>query len=112
MSDDFDGCECVWSHEFAMQRLINFIRRNQNACTDTQCFDDVSGRMQQQQATGSGDGGSFNITVMFMILALFMYILNPSTWGALTSRKQPSDRRDNNPDGSPPAPQPPPPAIN
>ena len=62
MSDEFDGCECVWSHEFAMQRLLNFvsilyilllvnpnllnaisvrfqIRQNQNHCTDTECID-------------------------------------------------------------------------
>lgn len=61
MGDEFDGCECIWSHEMAMQRLINFvschnahcthilnlpspllpkqIRQNQNACTDTECID-------------------------------------------------------------------------
>lgn len=25
MADEFDGCECIWSHELAMQRLINFV---------------------------------------------------------------------------------------
>lgn len=25
MGDEFDGCECIWSHEMAMQRLINFV---------------------------------------------------------------------------------------
>ncbi|KAH8284899.1 hypothetical protein KR054_002550 [Drosophila jambulina] len=112
MSDDFDGCECVWSQEYAMQRLINFIRQNQNACTDTECFD-VTGRTQQQaQSVGGGEGNGFAIAMIFMIVAMFMYILNPSTWGQLTSNKPASGRRDNNQDGSPPPPQPPPPAIN
>ncbi|KAH8319647.1 hypothetical protein KR074_002825 [Drosophila pseudoananassae] len=111
MSDNFDGCECVWSHELAMQRLINFIRQNQNACTDTECFD-VSGRVPQQQRAGGDDNSGFTITMVFMVLALLMYIFNPSTWGQLTSSKRPTSRRDNNHDGSPPSPQPPPPAIN
>ncbi|XP_017061963.1 small integral membrane protein 14 [Drosophila ficusphila] len=113
MSDDFDGCECVWSQEYAMQRLINFIRQNQNACSDTECFD-VTGRSQQQvQGIGrSGDDSGFSVTMIFLIVAMFMYILNPSTWGSLTSNKRSGGRRDNDQDGSPPPPQPPPPAIN
>lgn len=36
MGDEFDGCECVWSHELAMQRLLNFVsfvykKKNQNS---------------------------------------------------------------------------------
>ncbi|XP_016947343.1 small integral membrane protein 14 [Drosophila biarmipes] len=110
MSDDFDGCECVWSQEYAMQRLINFIRQNQNACTDTECFD-VSGRTARQApVAGRGDDSGFTVAMIFLIVAMFMYILNPSTWGNLTSNKPAGVRRDNQ-DGPPP-PQPPPPAIN
>lgn len=25
MGDEFDGCECIWTHEMAMQRLLNFV---------------------------------------------------------------------------------------
>ncbi|EDV57020.1 small integral membrane protein 14 [Drosophila erecta] len=110
MSDDFDGCECVWSQENAMQRLINFIRQNQNACTDTECLD-VAGRTSQQaQVAGRSDDSGFSVAMIFLIVAMFMYIVNPSTWGNFTSNKQAGGRRDNNQDGSPP--QPPPPAIN
>jgi len=48
--------------------------------------------------------------MIFLIVAMFMYIVNPSTWGNFTSNKRAGGRRDNNQDGSPP--QPPPPAIN
>ncbi|XP_023177746.2 small integral membrane protein 14 [Drosophila hydei] len=108
MADEFDGCECISTHELAMQRLINFIRQNQNACTDTECID-VSGRVLQpgQALTGSDSGNSFTIAMVFMLLAMFMYIVNPSTWRQLTNNKP--SRRDNNPDGAPP---PQPPAIN
>ncbi|EDW33279.1 GL20228 [Drosophila persimilis] len=111
MSDDFDGCECVWSHEFAMQRLINFIRQNQNTCTDTECID-VSGRLQR---TGSDndDGNGFFVGMVFMLLAMFLVVVNPSTWSRLGLRSNTKNtRRDNNQDGAPPPPQPPPPAIN
>ncbi|KAH8261455.1 hypothetical protein KR044_009572 [Drosophila immigrans] len=110
MADEFDGCECIWSHELAMQRLLNFIRQNQNACTDTECID-VSGRVAQPAAQGAGDTGSnFTIAVIFMLIAMFMYVVNPSTWRQYTSNK-PVRRDNNNQDGSPPPPQPPP-AIN
>ncbi|ALC41035.1 CG13585 [Drosophila busckii] len=107
MGDEFDGCECIWSHELAMRRLINFIRQNQNACTDTECID-VSGRVSQSRLAGGDNDNSFTIAVVFMLLAMFMYIVSPSTWRQYTNNKP--GRRDNNPDGSPP-PQPPP-AIN
>ncbi|XP_034475791.1 small integral membrane protein 14 [Drosophila innubila] len=109
MGDEFDGCECIWSHELAMQRLINFIRQNQNACTDTECID-VSGRVTQPGQAGGDTGSSFTIAMVFMLLAMFMYMVNPSTWRQFTNTNKPV-RRDNNQDGSPPPPQPPP-AIN
>nr|XP_032289795.1 LOW QUALITY PROTEIN: small integral membrane protein 14-like [Drosophila virilis] len=107
MADEFDGCECIWSHELAMQRLLNFIRQNQNACTDTECID-VSGRVAQPAIGGGDTGGSFTIAMVFMLLAMFMYVVNPSVWASFSNNKP--SRRDNNPDGAPP-PQPPP-AIN
>ncbi|EDW49208.1 small integral membrane protein 14 [Drosophila sechellia] len=110
MSDDFDGCECVWSQEYVMQRLINFIRQNQDACGDNECLD-VTGRTPHQaQIAGRGDNSGFFVAMIFLIVALFMNIVTPSTLGNFTSNKRAGGRRDNNQDGSPP--QPPPPAIN
>jgi len=71
----------------------------------------VTGRTTQQaQVAGRGDDSGFSVAMIFLIVAMFMYILNPSTWGNLTSNKRAGVRRDNQ-DGPPP-PQPPPPAIN
>lgn len=74
----------------------------------------VSGRVSQLpgQTAGGDNGGNFTIAMVFMILAMFMYVVNPSTWRQFTTTSnKPTSRRDNNQDGSPPPPQPPP-AIN
>ncbi|XP_076369305.1 uncharacterized protein LOC143256243 isoform X2 [Tachypleus tridentatus] len=34
----FDPCECVWSHDHAMQRLISLLPSSQGYCTDSECF--------------------------------------------------------------------------
>ncbi|KAJ8984840.1 hypothetical protein NQ317_013041 [Molorchus minor] len=36
----FDPCECIWSHEMAMRRLLNVLRNSQSTCTDGECFVD------------------------------------------------------------------------
>lgn len=71
----------------------------------------VSGRVSQLpgQTAGGDNGGNFTIAMVFMILAMFMYVVNPSTWRQFTTTSnKPTSRRDNNQDGSPQ----PPPAIN
>ncbi|XP_068147612.1 small integral membrane protein 14 isoform X1 [Drosophila tropicalis] len=104
---DEEGCECVWSHEYAMQRLINFIRQNQNVCTDTECFDGNAGGRGSQVSENNGSG--FTIAMVFMILAMFMYVFNPSTWGKWSNANKPNRHDNNHQGGSPPPPQPPPP---
>ena len=34
---DFDPCECIFSHEMAMRRLLNLLRQSQSYCTDNEC---------------------------------------------------------------------------
>ncbi|MEE6462225.1 hypothetical protein FKM82_001525 [Ascaphus truei] len=36
--DNYDPCECICSHDYAMRRLINLLRQSQSYCTDTECF--------------------------------------------------------------------------
>ncbi|XP_059225098.1 small integral membrane protein 14 [Stomoxys calcitrans] len=108
MGDEFDGCECVWSHELAMQRLLNFIRQNQNECTDTNCID-VSGRLQQTTPSTGGEENNFTMMTMVMIFALIMYFIRPESILKLTNG---SNKRSDRPDRGN-GPQPPtPPAVN
>jgi len=70
----------------------------------------VSGRVAQPGQGGNDAGSNLTIAMIFMLVAVFMYVVSPSTWRQFTTSNKPI-RRDNNQDGSPPPPQPPP-AIN
>ena len=35
--DGFDPCECIFSHEMAMRRLLSLLRQSQSHCTDNEC---------------------------------------------------------------------------
>ncbi|KAM7344437.1 small integral membrane protein 14 isoform 1-T4 [Cochliomyia hominivorax] len=114
MGDEFDGCECVWSHELAMQRLLNFIRQNQNECTDTHCID-VTGRLTQNApSTTGGEDNNFTMMTMIMIFALIMYLIRPESIMKLTNTKRrghgPNDGGHNGGSQQPPPPSPP--AVN
>jgi hypothetical protein len=34
----FDPCECIFSHEMAMRRLLSLLRQSQSYCTDNECI--------------------------------------------------------------------------
>uniref|UniRef100_A0A1A9X4X9 Small integral membrane protein 14 n=1 Tax=Glossina brevipalpis TaxID=37001 RepID=A0A1A9X4X9_9MUSC len=119
MGDEFDGCECVWSHEYAMQRLLAFIRQNQNDCTDHYCLD-VTENLQQPNSlripsiVGDEDGNNYTI-IMLIIFFLVLCLIRPQS---LMSFNKAGKRRgpdaDGNGGGSLPPSQPPPapPAVN
>uniref|UniRef100_A0A0A1X4S7 Small integral membrane protein 14 n=1 Tax=Zeugodacus cucurbitae TaxID=28588 RepID=A0A0A1X4S7_ZEUCU len=113
MGDEFDGCECVWSHEYAMQRLLAMIRQSQNQCTDTECVD-ISGRMRESTTTGTdlNEGSNFTMVTMFMIFAVLMYLIRPESIMKLTNTKRRSRGQDPNGGLPPPPPPPAPPAVN
>uniref|UniRef100_A0A8C5YDF1 Small integral membrane protein 14 n=1 Tax=Microcebus murinus TaxID=30608 RepID=A0A8C5YDF1_MICMU len=37
----FNSCECVYSHEHVMRKLINLLRQSQSYCTDTECIQEL-----------------------------------------------------------------------
>lgn len=74
MDDGFDPCECIFSHEAAMQRLISLLRSSQSACTDSECFQELPS--MQQAAGGSG---FFLVMVGWMVLAMVLYYLRPNS---------------------------------
>ncbi|XP_067632387.1 uncharacterized protein C34C12.4 [Eurosta solidaginis] len=113
MADEFDGCECVWSHEFAMQRLLAMIRQSQNHCSDTECID-VSGRLREATTTGTGneDGNFTMMTTILMLFAVLMYLIRPDSFMKLTNTKRSSRKQDDDGDLPPPPPPPAPPAVN
>ena len=38
--NNFDPCECIWSHEMAMRRLLSLLRQSQAYCTDNECLNE------------------------------------------------------------------------
>lgn len=104
MSDDgFDPCECMWSHELAMRRLLSLLRQSQAYCTDTECLEDVPGALGPQR-----DGGDNSLVMMMMcwvVLALVLYLLRP---GSMRDR---GDSKPNGPGQDSQDPPPNPPAV-
>uniref|UniRef100_A0A8C9DRH2 Small integral membrane protein 14 n=1 Tax=Prolemur simus TaxID=1328070 RepID=A0A8C9DRH2_PROSS len=67
----FDPCECVYSHEHAMRRLINLLWQSQSYCRDVECL---------QELSGSSDN-SISVTMTLMVwrvIAVILFLLRPS----------------------------------
>ncbi|XP_043512433.1 small integral membrane protein 14 [Frieseomelitta varia] len=102
-----DLCECIWSHEFAMQRLLSILRQSQSYCTDNECF-------SISQLPGPRDDplpSNFFMTILLVIaFAILMYAFRPNSLRS-NSRQSSNDTvkdRDNERDSNndPPAPPP------
>lgn len=92
----FDPCECIWSHDQAMQRLISLLRSSQGYCTDNECFQEFPGPQNVQP-----NNGDFNLLFFlmgWMVLALALYFLRPK------SLKHRGDTKPNQGPRNPPSP--------
>jgi len=100
-SGGFDPCECVWSHEHAMRRLINLLRSSQSQCTNDQCFPEMPGMSQ------SPDGGFSGMMMMMLgwiVVATALFLLRPRSLrnsGDMKPSRE-TDRSDGNPPPAPP----------
>jgi len=66
MDSGWDPCECVYSTERAMRRLMNILRNTQQNCNENECFPD--GR----QTEDPSDGGDSMMLMMMMMWAVFV----------------------------------------
>lgn len=98
MSDEFDGCECIWSHEMAMRRLLSILRNSQSYCTDNECID-------LPNAPNQSASDNFFLMMLFMIFAVIMYVMRPASlrWRNDVKKPLPPSNGDSNDDGAPPA---------
>ncbi|PBC26150.1 small integral membrane protein 14 [Apis cerana] len=104
MADEgFDLCECIWNHEFAMQRLLSILRQSQNYCTDNECFD-------MSRLPGPRDVSSWNLNffmiLLIIVFVILMYALRPQSLRHLNNdiAKDRNNERDSHDD--PPVPPP------
>ncbi|XP_023726281.1 small integral membrane protein 14 isoform X2 [Cryptotermes secundus] len=100
----FDLCECIWTHEMAMRRLLSLLRQSQAYCTDSVCLEELPGGPPSAQG---GPSSIFLMTVCWIAVALVLYILRPSSLRSTDDSKPHGNGFGSH--GSPPAP---PPAIN
>lgn len=98
--DEFDACECFWSHELAMRRLLSMLRQGQTQCTDTECVDLI--RPQNAPAESSEDS-NFMLLTMLTILALILYVFRPMGRRRQANNSKPSSSGEDDGSGPPPA---------
>ncbi|KAB7498533.1 Small integral membrane protein 14, partial [Armadillidium nasatum] len=97
----FDPCECVWSHEMAMRRLLSILRQSQSHCTDNECFNELPGPNVSQGTLGND---TMMFALLWVALALGLFFLRPSSLRGVTDGKPSnnSQGRDNPPPPPPP----------
>jgi len=99
--EEFDACECFWSHELAMRRLLSMLRQGQSQCTDTECVDLIR---PPNAPTESSDDSNFMFLAMLTILALTLYVFRPmARRRQLANSNKPSSSGEDNGSGPPPA---------
>lgn len=94
----FDPCECLFSHEQAMQRLINLLRSSQSVCTDSECYQELPGIPGLPIGAG-GDFKFFLFLIGWLVLAVTLYFLRP---GRQRSSDDTKPRNNQGPSSPPP----------
>ncbi|XP_063719297.1 small integral membrane protein 14-like [Symsagittifera roscoffensis] len=72
----YDPCECVYSYEGAMRRLVSLLRESQNFCTDTECLQELPG---PEAGSAPADQGMsfFMMAMMWMLVATVLFLIRP-----------------------------------
>merc|ERR1712226_716754 len=95
----YDPCECVYSYEGAMRRLVSLLRESQNFCTDTECLQELPGP-DGGQAPASQGMSFFMIAMMWMVIAAVLFLIRPRSLrrSREDDKPGPSSRRDHSDD--------------
>lgn len=100
-SGDFDPCECVWSHEHAMRRLINLLRSSQSQCTNDQCFPEMPGL---SEGPDGGISSMMMIMLGWIVVATALFLLRPTSLRRIRGGDMKPNRETDRSDNPPPAP--------
>ncbi|KAK6624976.1 hypothetical protein RUM43_005267 [Polyplax serrata] len=74
-SNGFDPCECIWSHNMAVRRLLSLLRQSQAYCSDIECLNELPG-----SNISTPDQDYFFVAACCFLFALFMYVLRPNAY--------------------------------
>ncbi|GAB1597784.1 small integral membrane protein 14-like [Argonauta hians] len=95
----FDPCECIWSHENAMRRLIQLLRTSQDHCTNDQCPQEM---LSLPEGPDSAFSNMMFLTLGWIVIATALFLLRPASLRNTSSMKP--DRSSDSSDNQPPAP--------
>ncbi|KAK3887848.1 hypothetical protein Pcinc_008073 [Petrolisthes cinctipes] len=95
----FDPCECIWSHDMAMRRLLSILRQSQSYCTDTECFNELPGPNGPPQ--DSGTDSILLLGMLWMLLAVVLFFMRPASLRTNPDAKPANSNQDG---GAPPSP--------
>uniref|UniRef100_A0A1W7R9K0 Small integral membrane protein 14 n=1 Tax=Hadrurus spadix TaxID=141984 RepID=A0A1W7R9K0_9SCOR len=90
----FDPCECIWSHEQAMQRLISLLRNSQTYCTENECFQEPPGTSGQPQTDFNSN--FFLFLMGWMVFAMALFFLRPKSLRRRDGDSKPFDQGPHN----------------
>lgn len=68
-------CECVFSHELAMRRLLSFLRQSQSECNDSECFDLTNLNM----GDGAADNSFMMYSMLWIAIGFLLYFFRPQS---------------------------------
>ena len=94
----FDPCECIFSPQAAMRRLISLLRNSQSFCTDEQCFGSPPG---PSNTTDTGMT-TFYLAIAWVVFALILFMMRPQRLKGNNNKRLPD--QDHHRDTNPPAP--------
>jgi len=89
--DGFDPCECVFNHEAAMTRLLNWLRNAQNLCNGSECPTPQNGPQMD------GAIPVWFIALGWIVVATALFLMRPAS---LRSRPDALEKRGG---GAPPS---------
>ncbi|XP_017778318.1 PREDICTED: small integral membrane protein 14 [Nicrophorus vespilloides] len=97
----FDPCECTWTHEVSMCRLLAMLRNSQNDCTDTECYQ--TGLPGEESTPVDPHNYTFAVVMLLVYLLIQMIYMNRRENNPPATSKP---RNNDSSRGNPPTPPP------
>ncbi|ESN99742.1 hypothetical protein HELRODRAFT_185806 [Helobdella robusta] len=99
---NFDPCECVWSHDAAMRRLLNLLRNSQSYCTENECIQDLPGPSSDMSSSFYGFSMMTMMIIGWLVVATALFLLRPPSLRRSNDGKPRNQGEPGNQDPPPP----------
>lgn len=92
----FDPCECIWSHQQAMQRLISLLRSSQTYCSENECLQEIPGPLSVQPQSDYSSSSLLVFLMGWMVFAMALFFLRPKSMRRRDGDSKPFDQGPHN----------------